>query len=164
MPESSSSQLPTDPAQTVGRAIQGLAAARLGRTFLPLALLFLIGLGQMLTTEGGLTLAAGAPLAAGAMLAYGLRAVHMAFGRAPRPWTTLAGGGGVIPPAFGIWVLGWLGLRSAAEAEGPVGVTAGLVLAALGVWVLRGWVQIRELHRLAETMALGLSDDTGEPS
>ncbi|MDP2956339.1 MAG: hypothetical protein Q8N53_07950 [Longimicrobiales bacterium] len=74
------------------------------------------------------------------------------------------GRGGVLPPAFGIWVLGWLGLRSAAEAEGPVGVTAGLVLAALGVWVLRGWVRILELHRLAETMALDLSDDTPEPS
>lgn len=163
MPESSSSQLPADPAQTVGRAIQDLAAARLGRTLLPLTLLFLIGLGRMLTSGGGFMLAVGATLAAVAMLAYGLRVVHLAFGRAPRPWTKLAVAGGVLPPAFGIWVLGWLGLRSVAEGAGPVGVTSGLVLAALGFWVLRGWVQILELRRLAETMALGFSDGTEDP-
>ena len=65
----------------------------------------------------------------------------------------------MLPPAFGIWVLGWLGLRAVAEGAGLVGVMSGLVLAGLGIWVLRGWVQILELHRLAETMALDLSDE-----
>ena len=153
-----SGPLPDAAVQTVGQAIQKLAAKRLGRAFVPLALLFLGGLGRMLATREGFILAAGAPLSAGAMLAYGLRVVARAFGKPSRPWMTLALAGGVVPPAYGLWVLGWEGLRTLASGGGFRTVIAGLLLSLLGAWVLRAWVRILELSRLAEVMALGASD------
>ncbi|GMV06118.1 MAG: hypothetical protein AMXMBFR53_23940 [Gemmatimonadota bacterium] len=144
--------------QVVGRAIQDLAAVRLGRGFVPLALLFLLGLGQMLARSGGFVLAAGAPLSAGAMLAYGMRVVQRAFGRGGRPWMAAAAAAGLVPPAFGVYVLGWEGLRGVAQASGFASGAAGLLLAVLGTWVLRAWMQILELRRLADTMALGALD------
>lgn len=155
MPTPPSAPLHDTAAQTVGQAIQKLAAKRLGRAFLPLGLLFLGGLGQMLATGGGLVLAAGAPLSAGAMLAYGLRVVERAFGKPPRPWMALAVAGSVVPPAYGVWVLGWGGLRTLAGGGGVLAGALGVVLSVLGLWVLRAWVRILELHRLAEVMALG---------
>ncbi|NJD17948.1 MAG: hypothetical protein FIA95_01500 [Gemmatimonadetes bacterium] len=143
-------------AQTVGRAIQKLAAARLGRGFVPLALLFLVGIAQMLRGSGGLVLALGAPISAGAMLAYALRVVERAFGRPSRPWMPLAGAAGVVPPAFGLWVLGWLGLRALAGGGGVIATVSAVVLTALGAWVLRAWLKILELHTLAEAMSVGL--------
>lgn len=151
-----------NPARVVGRAIQKLAAARLGRGFVPLALLFLLGLGEMLTRAGGFALAAGAPLAAGAMLAYSLRVVQRAFGRPPRLWMVGARLAALVPPSFGVYVVGWLGLRGVAQARGVGDVLVGLVFSVLGAWVLRSWMRLLELHRLAETMALGLSVDEGE--
>lgn len=147
------------PAQTVGRAIQRMAAARLGRGFVPLALLFFAGVGEMLSGSGGLALALGALLSAGAMLAYALRIVQRAFGRSAAPWMSLAGAAGVIPLAYGLWVLGWLGLRGVAAAGGLVASVWAVLLSVLGVWVLRAWLKIQELHALAEAMALGLPGD-----
>jgi hypothetical protein len=143
-------------ARVVGAAVQDMAATRLGRAFLPLGLAFLVGLVRMFTGNDGFTLALGAPLSAGAMLAYGLRVVQRAFGKPARPWMVLAVVGGLLPPAFGIYLLGWEGLRVVAEGGGPAAVVAGLFLAGLGVWILRGWIQLLELHRLAETMMMGL--------
>lgn len=147
---------PESPAQTVGRAIQKLAAARLGRGFVPLALLFLLGVAQMVRGTGGLVLALGAPLSAGAMLAYSLRVVQKAFGRPPRPWTPLAGAAGIVPLTFGLWVLGWLGLRALALGGGPIAMVTAGVLTVLGLWALRAWLKVQELQSLAETMTLGL--------
>ncbi len=158
MPHPPTGPLPDSAVHTVGQAIQRLAAKRLGRAFLPLALLFLTGLGRMLSAHEGFLLAAGAPLSAGAMLAYGLRVVERTFGKPPRPWMALAVVGGVVPPAYGLWVLGWEGLRTLASGGGLSAVVVGVLMSVLGVWVLRAWVRILELNRLAEVMALGGSD------
>lgn len=152
------------PTQVVGRAIQAMAAARLGRAFVPLALLLLLGLGEMLARTGGFVLAVGAPLSAGALLAYGLRVVQRAFGRPHKLWMVGAGVVGFLPPVFGVYVLGWLGLRGVAQGGGVASVLGGVLFAGLGVWVLRSWMQLLELHRLAETMTLGvLAEEDQDP-
>jgi hypothetical protein len=152
MPEPTPPVPSGEAAQIVGRAIQRLAAARLGRGFVPLALLFLMGVGRMLWGSGGLVLALGAPLAAGAMLVHAQRVVQRAFGRPPRAWMSLAGPAWVVPVGFGVWVLGWLGLRGVAVGGGVISVTSALLFAGLGAWVLRAWHEILELHSLAEAM------------
>lgn len=159
MPNPSPAPLPGAAAQTVGQAIQKLAAKRLGRAFMPLALLFLGGLGQMLATGSGFLLVAGAPLSAGAMLAYGVRVVQRAFGKPARPWMALAVAGSVVPLAYGLWVLGWQGLRAVASGRGLTSVVAGLVMSVLGLWLLRAWTRILELNRLAEVVSVGGSGD-----
>lgn len=149
-------------ARVVGAAIQDLAAARLGRGFVPLALLLLVGLGRMMTdTPGGLVLAVGAPLSAGAMLGYGLGVVQRAFGRPTRPWMWAAAAAGAIPSAFGVFVLGWEGLRGLAQASGVFGAAGSAVMATLGIWALRGWLQILELRRLGEAMGMGFHEGHG---
>jgi len=148
--------------KVVGRAIQDLAAVRLGRGFIPLALIFLLGLGRMLARSGGFLLAAGAPLSAGAMLAFGLQVVQRAFGRRPRPWMVVAAAAGLVPPVFGVYVLGWEGLRGVAQASGFASAASGVLLSVLGAWVLRVWIQLLELRRLADTMTLGALHDAGD--
>ena len=146
----------TDPGQIVGRAIQDLTAARLGRGFVPLGILALTGLVDLvlggLGRVQGWALLLGAPVAAGAMLAYGLRGVQQAFGRPDRPWMALAAGGALLPLAFGLYVLGWLGLRGMAQG-GAASLALGAFLALLGGWALHGWVRVMEVRRLAEAMA-----------
>lgn len=136
----------------VGRAIQDMAAARLGRGFIPLALVFLLGLGALLTGGRGLLLPLGAPVAAAAMLAYGLAVVRRAFGHPRRLWMTLASVAGVWPPLFGLYLTGWRGLKEIAGWGGMRAVVAGVVFTVLGLWVLRAWMKILELGRLADTM------------
>jgi len=147
------------PNQVVGQAIQRLAAARLGRGFLPLAILLLMGLGEMI---GGrvpgmdpVLLAVGAPASAGAMLLYGMGVVQRAFGQPRKGWWSLAGAGALIPLAFGIYVLGCRGLRLVARWDGISDVLAGVLFAALGYWVLRSWQRLSELETLATVMTLG---------
>ena len=164
MPEPTPPTPPDEAVQTVGRAIQRLAAARLGRGFVPLALLFLVGVGKLVWGSGGLVLALGAPLSAGAMLVYALRVVERSFGRRPGAWMSLAGPAWVVPVGFGVWVLGWLGLRGLAVGGGVIAVLAALLFTGLGAWVLRAWHRILELDVLAETMTLGLTDERGEGS
>lgn len=144
------------PEQVVGRAIQDLTAARLGRGFIPLGILALVGVGELalagLARPGGWVLMVGAPLAGVAMLAYGLRGVQRAFGRPERPWMALAGAGSLLPLLFGLYVVGWRGLREMARG-GWAPVVGGLALTLLGGWVLRAWVRVLEVQRLAETMS-----------
>jgi hypothetical protein len=146
-----------EPQQVVGEAIQRLAAARLGRAFLPLGVLLLVGLGEMI---GGrvpgldpFLLAVGAPASAGAMLAYGLGVVQRSFGRPPG-WWPLAMVGGVVPLAFGVYVLGWRGLRLVARWDTIAGVLTGLFFSLLGYWVLRACQRLSELETLATVMSL----------
>lgn len=150
----------------VGPAIQELAAARLGRAFVPLAFLLLFGLGGVLTEGGTVSflLAVGAPLSAGVMLAFGLRVVQAAFGRPRRTWMIWVPVAAVLPPTYGIWVLAWLGLRRVATADGVTDAVAGAALAGLGFWLLRSWLRIVELHRLAEVMSLPTPDRSEEES
>jgi hypothetical protein len=152
--------LPPPALQAVGTAIQNLAAARLGRAFVPLALLFLVGVGEMLTGARGLALAAGAPLTAGAMLLYGLRVVQRAFGRAERRWMVLVPAAGILPLGLGLYVLGWRGLRALTALDGLPGMVGGVFFTLMGAWLLRVWVKLLELGRLADTMVVG--DETGE--
>jgi hypothetical protein len=150
---------PPAPNQVVGPAIQRLAAARLGRGFLPLGVLLLVGLGEMISGRvpgsGPLLLAVGAPASAGAMLAYGLGVVQRAFGRERRPWWPLATAGGLVPLAFGVYVLGWRGLRLVAGWNGIPEVLTGVFFTLLGFWILRSWQRLSELETLATVMTLG---------
>lgn len=152
-------QAPLAPRQAVATAIQDLVAARLGRGFVPLALLFLWGVIQLVTgIDGseGFVLSVGALAAGGAMLAYGLRVVQRAFGRAERIWMSAAMWASVVPFAFALYVLGWRGLRLLATGGGPTGFLGGIVFAAMGSWVLRCWMKVVEVERLARIMTLDL--------
>ncbi len=145
--------------QVVGRAVQDLTAARLARGFIPLALLCVAGVLEWLRGAGAertLVLVLGGPAAGAAMLAYGLKGVQTALGRPARPWMALAVLGGVVPLVFGIYVLGWLGLRGIALGGGPatVGVSVGFVL--LGMWVLRSWWKLVEVQGLVRVMSMPL--------
>lgn len=148
---------------TVAHAIQRLAAARLGRAFVPLGVLVGMGVAQALTGRGGLLLAAGAPLAALAMLGYGLRVVQGAFGRPRRPWMALAALASVVPPAYALWVLGWLGLRGLASAGGIFSGGWAAAHLLVGIWLLRGWMRLLELSRLAEAMSAAAPAGEGPP-
>ena len=151
------SPLPEAQRQVVGAAIQKTMAARLGRGFLPLALLATVAIAELITAGGwgaaGWVLLGGSASTAVAMLAYGLRVVQRTFGRSPRPWMIGAGVGGVVPPVFGVYVLGWRGLRAFATAEGVLGVLLATAFAAAGVWVLRSWMRVVEVERLASVMS-----------
>lgn len=146
----------------VGRAIQKLAAARLGRAFIPLAILLVLGVAQIAFRRGGILLAGGAALSAVSMLAFGLQVVNRAFGRGSRVWMAAATAAGLVPAAYALWVLGWLGLRGVATAGGLFnGVWAALHL-LLGILLVWRWLQILELSRLAATMALSLPGDEAD--
>lgn len=148
---------PTDPRAAVLDAIQSLMAARLGRGFVPLAFLFAIGAVGMLGGPGpGFPLALGAVLSSAEMLAYGLRIVQRALDRPARLWMSVAFVASVLPPFFALYVLGWLGLRGL--AAGPFGwaTAAAISFCVLGVWVLRSWMRVVEIERLAKIMTINL--------
>ncbi|MEM7415585.1 MAG: hypothetical protein AAF389_08840 [Gemmatimonadota bacterium] len=150
-------QTPKDPRVAVTDAIQSLMAARLGRGFVPLAVLFAIGAVGMLGGPGpGFPLALGAVLSSAEMLAYGLRIVQRALERPPRLWMTLAYLASVLPPFYGLYVLGWLGLRTLATGPFGWGTLGAISFCALGVWVLRSWMRVVEIERLAKIMTINL--------
>jgi len=157
MPQPSS--LPPGAVPLVGQAIQNLAAARLGRAFVPLGLLFLVGVGEIAMGTGGWPLAWGAPLAAGAMLAHGLRVVQQGFGRPRRPWMAFSHLVGVVPPVLGLYVFGWLGLRAFSVLHGVRDTLGALFFTLVGLWVLHGWSKLLELAGLADAMIT--TDGTG---
>ena len=109
----------------------------------------------------GLALAA---IAAGcATLAYGMRTVQRVAGRPPRVWMTLALVGSVVPPGFGLWILGWEGLRPIALGPAGAGWLVAILHLWLGVWVLRTWMKVLEIERLAQIMLLNPPDLGGRP-
>lgn len=140
----------------MGEALQSVTAARLGRAFLPLAAVALLGVIRLgavsLADPRGWGLLAGAALTAGEMLAFGLRNVQLAFGRALRPWMTAAMAGSVVPPVFALYVFGWSGLRGLARAQGPAAGLEAVVLTGAGLWIMRGWMKVVEVQRLARAM------------
>jgi hypothetical protein len=144
--------------RVVAAAVQDLVAKRLGRGFVPLGVLFVIGVVQRLVAPGGgaLWLSAGALATAGAMLAYGLRISQRAFDRPHRVWMSLAMLGSLVPLAFGLYVLGWLGLRRMALGEGLSAIGVGIAFAAMGTWVMRSWMKVVEVERLAQVMTMDL--------
>ena len=151
---------PQDPRAAVNAAIQNLMASRLGRGFVPLALLFAWGVGS--TFFGGdLVLPVGALASSAAMLAYGLRIVQRAFGRPDRFWMSLATAGSVIPPVFAVYVLGWLGLRGFTDGVAASTLVPATLSTVLGVWALRSWMKVVEIERLAQIMTMNLDGDGG---
>ncbi len=144
--------------RAVSDAIQRLMAARLGRGFVPLAGLF--GWGLVGVVQGGSPwMAVGAIATGGAMLAYGMRIVQKALGRSDRWWMTVAMATSLVPPAYALYVVGWVGLRGLGSLELVPSLLAILGL-GLGVWVLRAWMRIVEIERLARIMT-GHVDDNG---
>lgn len=148
---------PADPRAAVLGAIQKLMAARLGRGFIPLALLFACGAVGMFGGPGpGFPLALGAVLCSAEMLAYGMRIVQRAIEAPERVWWHLAFVASVLPPAFAAYVLAWLGLRGIAVTPFGLGTAAAIGFFLLGVWVLRSWIRIVEIERLARIMTMNL--------
>jgi hypothetical protein len=149
---------PGSPRQVVAAAVQDLVAARLGRGFVPLTVLFLIGIVEQFLSPGfDLPLMSlGALAAGGTMLAYGLRISQRAFARPERAWMSWAMLGSLVPPLFGLYVLGWRGLRQLALGTGLGGLGAGLVFAALGTWAMRSWMKVVEVERLAQVMTMDI--------
>lgn len=157
-PESDSSR--PEARRAVGRAIQNLMAARLGRAFIPLALLF--GWGCAILYGGGAVwVALGALLTSGAIMAHGLRIVQLALGRPRRAWMSVAAAAALVPPVYGTFLLGWEGLRALATATDAGTLVPAVLFVVLGLWVLRNWVKIVEIHRLARTMAITQVEDGG---
>jgi hypothetical protein len=107
--------------RVVAAAVQDLVAKRLGRGFVPLGVLFVIGVVQRLVARGG-----------GAMP------------------------GSLVPLVFGLYVLAWLGLRRMALGEGLSAIGVGISFAAMGTWVMRSWMKVVEVERLAQVMTMDL--------
>ncbi len=95
------------------------------------------------------------------MLAYGLRIVQRALGRPHHAWMALAMATSVIPPFYALYVVGWRGLRGLALAPSWPAVVTATLSVALGVWVLRGWMKVVEIERLARIMTLKLDGEGG---
>jgi hypothetical protein len=132
-------------------------AARLGRGFLPLAVLFVVGFVEQLGGDGlGVPgLSVGALGAAGAMLAYGLRISQRTFARPKRAWMSWATVGSLVPPLFALYVLAWRGLRQLATG-GLNGLAVGIAFAVLGTWAMRTWMKVVEVERLAQVMTMDM--------
>jgi hypothetical protein len=147
----------------VGTAIQDLAAARLGRSFLPCGLLTLAG-GAWLALDGGasaIVLLLGAPATAVAMLAFVQRVVQRTFGRPRRLWMTVAAVGSIVATVYGVWGVGWVGLRGVATADGSVGTVAAILIGLAGVWLLREWTRVAQVQRLARVMSANMDEYGG---
>ena len=98
----------------------------------------------------GLWMALGAVASAAAMLWYGLTIVREPSRSAGRLVVGLVVN--VIPTAFGLYVVGWAGLKRLAATTSGLGVGVAILYVLLGVWVLRSWLRLREVRRLAEVM------------
>ena len=149
----------TAPQRAVGVAIQNLTAARLGRGFVPLGVLFLWGVAGLVGGGAGpeaWTFVFGAVGAGGAGLAYGLRNVQLTFGNPRRPWMAVARVGGVIPPALGLYLFAWTGLRVVAMWTSAGAGMGGVASSLLGMWVLRNWWKLLEIESLAQHMTRDL--------
>jgi hypothetical protein len=70
----------------------------------------------------------------------------------------LARWGSGLPLLYGLYVIGWLGLRQLAAGDGLRGFGLGIVFAVLGAWVLRSWMRVVEVERLARLMTFGLEE------
>lgn len=138
--------------------MQDLVAARLGRGFVPLAILFVVGVVQPFLMPGsaGLVLPLGAVGAGCAMLAYGLRISQRAFDRPHRAWMSWAMLGSLVPPVFAVYVLGWLGLRQLATSHGLADSALGIAFAVLGTWAMRSWMKVVEVERLSQVMTMDM--------
>jgi hypothetical protein len=152
----------SDANRAVADAIQALMAARLGRGFLPVGILFSLGaVGAIRGVPTGMPLAIGAIATSAAMLGYGLRIVQRAIGRPDRLWMSLAMAGSVVPPLYALYVVGWLGLRQLTDFGSAIGWGLAILHVGVGVWVLRCWMRVVEIERLAQVMTFNLDGEGG---
>ncbi len=140
----------------MGRVIQDLMAGRLGRGFVPLGVLSVVGLLELLSIDfiagDGLVLVLGAIAAGVAMLSCGLRVSQLAFGRAKRPWMSAAMLFSLIPPGFAVYVLAWRGLRLFVVGTGVSGLATAGFFTVAGAWTMYSWTKVAELERLSLAM------------
>ena len=140
----------------MGRVIQDLMAGRLGRGFVPLGVLSVVGLRELLSIDfiagDGLVLGLGAIAAGVAMLSCGLRVSQLAFGRAKRPWMSAAMLFSLIPPGFAVYVLAWRGLRLFVVGTGVSGLATAGFFTVAGAWTMYSWTKVAELERLSLAM------------
>ena len=140
----------------MGRVIQDLMAGRLGRGFVPLGVLSVVGLRELLSIDfiagDGLVLGRGAIAAGVAMLSCGLRVSQLAFGPAKRPWMSAAMLFSLIPPGFAVYVLAWRGLRLFVVGTGVSGLATAGFFTVAGAWTMYSWTKVAELERLSLAM------------
>ena len=140
----------------MGRVIQDLMAGRLGRGFVPLGVLSVVGLRELLSIDfiagDGLVLVLGAIAAGVAMLSCGLRVSQLAFGRVKRPWMSAAMLFSLIPPGFAVYVLAWRGLRLFVVGTGVSGLATAGFFTVAGAWTMYSWTKVAELERLSLAM------------
>ncbi len=160
----------TDPRTVVASAVQSLAARRLGRAFLPLAVTALAGIGGgvagVWSAPVATTLAVGAAAVAGAFMVMGLRAVRVALETRPGGAWRWAGLARVVPFAWSIWalVVPGVGTGRAALARGAWGGVALAVLTmGLVLRVLLDAHRVGELEALAGTMAVPAPEEEASP-
>jgi len=152
------------PVDAVGAAIQNLIATRVGRGFVPLAMVFGFGVLQFANegwTPASMAVVAGSLLAAVAMLSYGLRVAQLAFGHTERVWMNFALWASIIPPVFSLYLLVWRGLRWFLVGEGLSGAATAIFFTVIGGWAMKAWMKVVEVERLAEVMLMG--PQTGGP-
>jgi hypothetical protein len=156
---------PVAPEQAIGRAIQTLMAARLGRGFVPLVLLATVGLLEQVwpdfTGGGGFVLVLGMLAAGASKLSFGLRVSQLAFARAHGPWMSAAMFFSLIPPGFALYVLAWRGLRFFVVGSGVPGLLTSIFFTVMGVWAMHAWMRVAELERLSLTMRSGANGEPG---
>jgi len=153
-------EVTADAVAVLGEAVQNLVAARLGRALLPLGILFAWGTIAVVGQAHG-RVAVGAVVAAAAMLAYGMRIVQETLGRTHRSWMTLAMASSVVPPVYALFILGWQGFRMLATASTSTTVVSAILYIVLGVWVLRSWMRVVEVERLARSVVANLESPGG---
>lgn len=93
------------------------------------------------------------------MLTYGLRVVQRSMGRPHRPWMWMASVGSVLPTLYGVYVLGWRGLRGLTLGSGAGAIVSAILYGVAGVWVLLTWMRVVEVQRLARVMVSNLDED-----
>ena len=142
----------------VARAVERLAAARIGRALPALALLAVYGLVQSIRLGFGsadyLVVFLGALLSGGAMVAYGAEAVRQVM-ETKSPWAGPIHMASFVPYLFGGYLVITRGVqlvRSSGQMDGGrLVVTVALILVA--VLCIRAHWKLAEVHLLAREMA-----------
>lgn len=151
--------------EIIGPAIQRIVAKRLGRAGFGLATISLLGLIEMAMGPEdfwvNLATVLGPLVAAASLLIIGTRTVRRAFGDPPAPWSPLVSMVGLLPLAFGFWLLALRGFKGFATGGSPsldwVAYTAWTVL---GYRLLRDSTRISEAGLLAQTMIVPTPEES----
>ncbi len=141
----------------VARAVQRLAAARIGRALPPLVLLAVYGLVQSIrlgfTSSDHLVVLLGALASAGSMVVYGAEAVKRVM-ETRNPLAGLSYLGSFVPYLFGGYLVVTRGLQLV-RTPGQLDTGGRLVAVALmlvGVLCIRAQWKLTEVHLLAREM------------